>query len=119
MCGIVGLHLTDSELHPRLGDLITPMLVAMSTRGPDSAGIALYDGPLTGGRQRFTVRAPDADGWDASPGEIEKRLAVALEAEVSVEVTANHATLTTGATEPAVRAALREAVLAAGSTRPG
>ena len=110
MCGIVGLHLTDHELYPRLGELITPMLVAMSTRGPDSAGIALYDGPLTGGHQRFTVRAPGADGWHASPEEIEKRLALALDAAVRVEVTANHATLTTGATEPAVRAALREVV---------
>ena len=43
MCGIVGLHLKDPALHPRLGSLIVPMLEAMTARGPDSAGMALYD----------------------------------------------------------------------------
>ncbi len=44
MCGIVGLHLKNAELHPRLGELLVPMLDCMSSRGPDSAGVALYDG---------------------------------------------------------------------------
>ncbi|WP_028920808.1 glutamine amidotransferase [Pseudonocardia acaciae] len=44
MCGIVGLHLKDRELYPRLGALLVPMLESMASRGPDSAGIALYDG---------------------------------------------------------------------------
>lgn len=43
MCGIVGLHLRNPELEPRLGELVVPMLEAMTTRGPDSAGVALYD----------------------------------------------------------------------------
>ncbi|MGH8882161.1 MAG: class II glutamine amidotransferase, partial [Stackebrandtia sp.] len=43
MCGIVGLHLRNAELEPRLGELLVPMLEAMTTRGPDSAGVALYD----------------------------------------------------------------------------
>jgi methylamine---glutamate N-methyltransferase subunit A len=44
MCGIVGLHLKDPDLHPRLGALLVPMLESMASRGPDSAGIALYEG---------------------------------------------------------------------------
>jgi methylamine---glutamate N-methyltransferase subunit A len=44
MCGIVGLHLKAPDLYPRLGALLVPMLESMSSRGPDSAGIALYDG---------------------------------------------------------------------------
>jgi glutamate synthase domain-containing protein 1 len=44
MCGIVGLHLKNPGLYPRLGELLVPMLEAMTTRGPDSAGVALYDG---------------------------------------------------------------------------
>jgi glutamate synthase domain-containing protein 1 len=44
MCGIVGLHLKKAELHPRLGELLVPMLDCMSSRGPDSAGVALYHG---------------------------------------------------------------------------
>ncbi|WP_445186349.1 class II glutamine amidotransferase [Pseudonocardia sp. Cha107L01] len=43
MCGIVGLHLKSPELQPRLGELLVPMLEAMTSRGPDSAGVALYD----------------------------------------------------------------------------
>lgn len=42
MCGIVGLHLKKPELYPRLGELLVPMLEAMTARGPDSAGVALY-----------------------------------------------------------------------------
>src|SRR5438034_199695 len=42
MCGIVGLHLKNPGLQPRLGELLTQMLEAMTTRGPDSAGIAVY-----------------------------------------------------------------------------
>lgn len=42
MCGIVGLHLKTPGLYPRLGELLTPMLAAMTSRGPDSAGLALY-----------------------------------------------------------------------------
>jgi glutamate synthase domain-containing protein 1 len=42
MCGIVGLHLKVPELYPRLGEYLVPMLEAMATRGPDSAGVAIY-----------------------------------------------------------------------------
>lgn len=42
MCGIVGLHLRDPELYPRLGALLETMLCQMGDRGPDSAGVAVY-----------------------------------------------------------------------------
>ena len=42
MCGIVGLFLKKEELRPKLGELLTDMLVTMTDRGPDSAGIAIY-----------------------------------------------------------------------------
>lgn len=45
MCGIVGLHLRDASLQPRLGSLLTGMLGQMVDRGPDSAGVALYGDP--------------------------------------------------------------------------
>lgn len=41
MCGIVGLFLKDRALEPQLGSMLTDMLVTMSDRGPDSAGIAI------------------------------------------------------------------------------
>lgn len=42
MCGIVGLFLKDPALQPDLGALLTDMLITMTDRGPDSAGIAIY-----------------------------------------------------------------------------
>lgn len=45
MCGIVGLHLRNPDLHPRLGELLTGMLGEMQDRGADSAGIAVYGNP--------------------------------------------------------------------------
>ena len=43
MCGIAGLALRDPVLEPRLGAMLTGMLTALSERGPDSAGVAIYD----------------------------------------------------------------------------
>jgi amidophosphoribosyltransferase len=45
MCGIVGLHLRNPALHPRLGELLTGMLCEMQDRGADSAGVAVYGDP--------------------------------------------------------------------------
>ncbi|MCD2196900.1 glutamine amidotransferase [Actinomycetospora endophytica] len=42
MCGIVGLHLRDPDLYPRLGRLMASMLDGVVERGPDSAGVAVY-----------------------------------------------------------------------------
>jgi len=45
MCGIVGLHLREPALYPRLGELLTAMLGQLADRGPDSAGMAIYGDP--------------------------------------------------------------------------
>ena len=42
MCGIVGICLKNPELRSRLGEIFSPMLIEMSERGPDSAGVAAY-----------------------------------------------------------------------------
>lgn len=48
MCGIVGLFLKDPSLEPKLGAMLADMLVTMTDRGPDSAGIAIYSGARDG-----------------------------------------------------------------------
>ncbi|MDP6466973.1 MAG: class II glutamine amidotransferase [Pirellulaceae bacterium] len=53
MCGIVGLLVKRDELRGRLGQLVTPMLDCMGTRGPDSAGLAVFHDPLEGPQRRF------------------------------------------------------------------
>ena len=56
MCGIVGLFLKDKSLEPELGALLSEMLVSLSDRGPDSAGIAIY-GQGRGKRGKITIQS--------------------------------------------------------------
>ena len=58
MCGIVGLFLKDKSLEPKLGAMLTEMLITMTDRGPDSAGIAIYSGAGEG-RAKITVQSSD------------------------------------------------------------
>ena len=62
MCGIVGLFLKDDALKPLLGEMLSAMLVTMTDRGPDSAGIAIY-GDDVAGQMKITVQSsqPDSD----------------------------------------------------------
>ena len=43
MCGIVGLYFKKKKLHNQLGRYLSGMLDNMSSRGPDSAGFAIYN----------------------------------------------------------------------------
>ena len=42
MCGIVGIYLKTKKLEKNLGKLLSGMLNNMESRGPDSAGFAIY-----------------------------------------------------------------------------
>lgn len=65
MCGIVGLFLKDTKLQPQLGAMLTDMLVTMTDRGPDSAGIAIYgDGRDAGSKLTVQSHDPAADFAD-------------------------------------------------------
>lgn len=62
MCGIVGLFLKDPGLEPQLGTMLTDMLITMTDRGPDSAGIAIYGGARDGiGKITVQSANPTAD----------------------------------------------------------
>jgi hypothetical protein len=43
MCGIVGIYFKKKKLHNQLGKYLSGMLDNMSSRGPDSAGFAIYN----------------------------------------------------------------------------
>ena len=89
MCGIVGLYLKKPELEDQLGQLFSPMLIGMSERGPDSAGIALYGDPVADGRLKLTLQHPDMDyDWDGG----KKALETQSGAAVSVDACDNHRT---------------------------
>lgn len=88
MCGIVGLFLKDKSLEPKLGEMLTDMLITMSDRGPDSAGIAVY-GTDHDGFAKLTVQAADPSGFEG----LDKALGQAIGAEVKCRVIDTHAVL--------------------------
>lgn len=87
MCGIVGLFLKDKSLEPELGNLLSDMLITMTDRGPDSAGIAVYQ-ESGGGRSKITVQADNPDGAYAGLGEA---LSDALGDKVELHIRDTHA----------------------------
>lgn len=105
MCGIVGLFLKDKALEPQLGALLTDMLITMTDRGPDSAGIAIYGAEDTSA-SKLTVQAEDPD--TAFDGLADK-MAAALGGKVTLTRNDTHAVLQVpaGKAEEA-RTALRE-----------
>jgi glutamate synthase domain-containing protein 1 len=92
MCGIVGVLLLDRQLEPQLGRLLTAMLVQMTERGPDSAGVAVYADGLPDGCRKYSCRADgqSADGraadvdWPALAEEIGATAATASSARAAV-----------------------------------
>lgn len=96
MCGIVGLFLKNPALEPVLGKHLETMLIGMSDRGPDSAGIAVYHRPVTGKQSKITLFNADATyPWQ----QVAADLGAALKAKVDVEQRGNHALLTAEASE--------------------
>ena len=69
MCGIVGLFLKDPALEPELGRLLADMLVVMTSRGPDSAGFAVYGGG-SADHLKITVRGARLDDVAAALADV-------------------------------------------------
>jgi glutamate synthase domain-containing protein 1 len=100
MCGIVGLYLKHEKLEHRLGELFMPMLLAMTDRGPDSAGFAIYGDEVALGECKFTLRHPDETfDW----GDFTHQLSAALSCEADYINNANVAVLKVKAQEKRVR----------------
>src|SRR6185436_11586025 len=55
MCGIVVLLLKKPALREKLGELMTPMLIGMTSRGPDSAGVAIFGEPVKKGSHKLSL----------------------------------------------------------------
>jgi Glutamate synthase domain 1 len=104
MCGIVGLFLKDKSLAPQLGALLSDMLVTMTERGPDSAGIAIYT-PEEPGRAKITVQSADPAADFAG---LREALSAAIGTDVSVTEKTSHAVLGLASDKvEAARAALK------------
>jgi methylamine---glutamate N-methyltransferase subunit A len=92
MCGIVGLLVKKPELRRELGNWMVPMLVGMTDRGPDSAGLAVYTEPV-GERQHKVSLYSGEHAVDF------KQLVAEMRAELGgahdLSIKGNHAVLTT------------------------
>lgn len=93
MCGIVGIYLKNDDLNPELGQLLAAMLVEMSDRGPDSAGIALYRDPVPKSSCKLTLHTAGPYQW----GLLQTEMAAHLKADVSLNVLASHAVVVAAA----------------------
>jgi len=118
MCGIVGLFLKNPGLESELGLHFSRMLACMSSRGPDSAGFAIYGHPAPDGALKVTLQHPsEAYDWQALAGSLGGRFKV----QPGVRVVSTHAVFTLAASEGDVRGFLgREhpdvTVMSVGST---
>jgi methylamine---glutamate N-methyltransferase subunit A len=105
MCGIVGLYLKNPALESQLGKLFEPMLEAMTDRGPDSAGFAIYGDEVSDGWVKLTLQAT-TEGYDF------KSLIAALEGKLGAPLdwfqNASAVVLKIKADEAVVRSALGE-----------
>ena len=101
MCGIVGLFFKDTRLREDLGRYLSAMLIEMTERGPDSAGLAFYGAPTEDGAIKFTLFGSDADQLWARLGD---EMATALGDPVAIDAKGPYAVArTASATEEARR----------------
>lgn len=90
MCGIVGLYLKNESLYPTLGRLFKPMLIEMTSRGPDSAGVALYRDPVAEDETKYSLAHDDlAYDWSA----LATAIGTALGAKTRISQRDTHALL--------------------------
>ena len=80
MCGIVGLYLKNKSLESQIGQMFAPMLTAMTGRGPDSAGFAIYGDEVPQGSIKLTLRHDDRSyDWAALAQRTQEQLNVKVE----------------------------------------
>jgi methylamine---glutamate N-methyltransferase subunit A len=104
MCGIVGLLVKKPELHEQLGALMVPMLVGMTERGPDSAGLAVYTAPVSSHEHKLSLYSGEhAVDWS----ELLDRVSAAFGLGPVIAAHGNHAVLTTAADADRVSAWLK------------
>ncbi len=58
MCGIVGIFIKNKKLENKLGFFLAGMIDNMSSRGPDSAGFAIYNNSKNSKLNKFTICVP-------------------------------------------------------------
>ena len=105
MCGIVGLYLKNPKLKSKLGKMFKPMIIEMTNRGPDSAGVAIYRNPTKKAETKFSLAHDDASyNWKSLTSKLNKT----LKCKSTASKIGNHCILVTTGKEAAVVRWLRE-----------
>src|SRR4051812_15010121 len=105
MCGIVGLLMKSKSDQSSLGRLMTPMFTCMAERGPDSAGLAVFEPPVAAGLRRFNLFAPDRDfNWEGLANDCRQHLA----GKGEISAIENHAVLVSAVEPAALKSYLSE-----------
>jgi len=101
MCGIVGLLVKTPSMRDRLGEMMVPMLIGMSERGPESAGLAVFGEAAADDRRKYSVYSGTLlTGWDEFTLAAQRDLGD----DTTVTVHANHAAVETPAQPTHVKA---------------
>jgi len=117
MCGIVGLFSKSLSVSERLGEHLGDMLLELSDRGPDSAGVALYRNPAPAGSTKVSLHSAAAEyDWDALYAELDEAFG-----STEPDIRASHAVFVVDAEAAPLQAWLRERrpelrVMSAGSS---
>ena len=94
MCGIVGLLLKDHAASPSLGRLLLPMFDCMGDRGPDSAGLAVFQPSTQATVRRFNLYTPtSAYEWS----KLLDRFRADRDSQATIDPLEKHAILTSSA----------------------
>lgn len=101
MCGIVGLLVKNPAMRSRLGELMVPIFEEMASRGPESAGLAVFTDKLPETDRKYSLFAPSWD-YDWAPFEADFIRRFGTEAQMAVK--GNHAVLTCDEPADAVKA---------------
>ncbi len=105
MCGIVGLFFKKKKLQSNLGEWFGGMLDCMSSRGPDSAGFAIYGAGAPIGSLKLTLQHAEEDfPWDHVAKDFERE----FKTKIPYSINSTHAVFVVAAREAAIRRFLRE-----------
>ena len=110
MCGIVGLLVKTPALREQLGSLMVPMLIGMTERGPDSAGLAVFGDATKDDQRKISLYSGLTEeganfNWAGLAHELREHLDMKIDLKTQG---GNHAVLTVQTAPEAVKRHLHE-----------
>jgi glutamate synthase domain-containing protein 1 len=100
LCGIVGLFAKSEAIEANLGSHIADMLIQMTERGPDSAGVAVYRNSVGKDKTKMSLYHPDLEyDWNNLKNELDATFG----GETELDVRVNHGLVVVNAAAAEVR----------------